>query len=226
MVSGEEKREEKREYVMYLAFLGNTDVFEVLSCIVTLIITLRAIWLYTQLRGFRLLVLGLAMALFSLTTIAGIVHNVRLLPGPFNTTWFSFAGQTGAFLFIFFSAIRGTDDYLRRLVRWQIILSVLIFLLLPLAPVLPNVSSILLKALFIGARGLVCLLICYCYVLLFIKKETRFGLFMMVAFFLLACGYIAIIPRFYLPHVDILTLVGDILRVIGLALFAFALLGA
>ena len=205
-------------------YIGNTDIFEILSCIVTLIITIRAFWLYFQFRGSRLFILGLSMALFSLTTIAGIVHNLHLLSIPFNTTWFSFAGQTGAFFFIFLSAVLGTDTYLRRLIRWQIVLSGLIFLLLVLSSVLPDVSSTLVKALFIGSRALVCLLTFYCYVALFMKKETLFGLLMTFAFVCLTFGYILIIPRFFLPHADLLTIVGDVLRVIGLASLAFALL--
>jgi hypothetical protein len=210
---------------MYIAALGNTDVFEALTCIATFFISGRALLLYAQLRGSRLFILGLSMGLFFLTTLAGIVHNLHVVPIPFNTTWFSFAGQTAAFLFIFLGAVRGTDEYLRNLIRWQLVLSGLIFLLLLLSSVLPDVTSTLMKALFIGSRGVACFLTFYCYVVLFMKKETRFSLVMSLAFFCLSFGYILIIPRFFLAHADMLTLVGDVLRVIGLAALAFGLLG-
>jgi uncharacterized membrane protein (DUF485 family) len=56
------------------------------------------------------------------------------------------------------------------------------------------------------------------------KKETRFSLFMAIAFFCLTFGYILIIPRFFLSHADFLTIVGDTFRITGLAALAFGLL--
>ena len=206
-------------------YVGNTDLFEILSGIVSLIIAIRAFWLFAQFRGYRLFILGLSMLLFSLTTIAGIARNAQLIPLAFSTTWFSFVGQTGAFLFLFLSSLRGTDGYLRSLIRWQIITSVPMAWLLVISPVLPQVSDPFIKALFIASRALVCFLTFYSYVALFMKKETRFSFLMMVAFLALTFGYVGIIPRFFLPQAAILTLVGDMLRVIGLIALAFGFLG-
>jgi hypothetical protein len=47
---------------------------------------------------------------------------------------------------------------------------------------------------------------------------------MMIAFLALGIGYVAIIPKYFLTHVDILTIGGDIIRVLGLVLLGFALL--
>jgi hypothetical protein len=114
---------------------------------------------------------------------------------------------------------------LRRLIRWQVITAVPIVWLLVISPVLPLVSDPWLKAVLIGTRALVCFLTFYSYVALFMKKETRYGFFMMAAFLTLTFGYVAIIPKYFSPHADILSIGGDCLRVIGLLALAFGLLG-
>ncbi len=206
-------------------FVWNTDVFDILTGIISFIIALRAFWLFARFRGYRLLILGLALLVFPFSTMAGIARTVHLIPTAWSTTWFSFTGQTAAFLFIFLSSFQGRDDYLRRLLRWQIILLVPITALLPLAPLLPTVSDPLTKGLFIGIRALACFLTFYSYMALFMKKETRFSFLMMIAFLALSIGYATIIPRFFLPHMDTLSLVGDVIRVLGLLFLGFGLLG-
>ena len=205
-------------------YIGNTDVFEILSGIISFIVALRSFWLFARFRGYRVLILGLSMFVFALTTMAGIARNVHLIPMAWSTTWFSFAGQTAAFAFIFLSSYRSKNDHLRILLYWQIVSLVPIFLFLPLAPVLPAVSDALTKGLFIGIRALVCFLTFYSYMTLFTKKQTRFCFFMMIAFLALGIGYVAIIPKYFLTHVDILTIGGDIIRVLGLVFLGFALL--
>ena len=205
-------------------YVRNTNLFEILSGIISFIVALRAFWLFARFRGYRLVILGLAMLVFSLTTMAGIARNAQLIPMAWSTTWFSFTGQTAAFLFIFLSSFQGRDEYLRRLLLLQIILLVPITALLPLAPLLPAVADALTKGLFIGTRALVCFLTFYSYVALFMKKETRFSFLMMIAFLALSIGYATIIPKYFLPHMDMLSLVGDVIRVLGLLFLGFGLL--
>lgn len=206
-------------------YLGTTDIFEILSSIIALLIAIRAFWLFAQVRGYRLLILGLAMILFAVSTFAGITRNVHFIPHSFTTTWYSFAGQTLALIFLFLSSLRGTDSYLRSLMRWQILLSVLVTVLLPLSPSLPPVTDVLTKALFLVIRALICFFAFYSYLSLFMKKETRFSFFMAAAFLALTFGYGALIPRFFLPQADLLIIVGDILRIIGLLFLALGFLG-
>jgi len=195
--------------------------------IISLFISLRSFYLYAQSRSRRLFILALSMGIIALTAIAGFLgDNVTVI--SLNVDWFNYIGQTVSFLFIALSLLRSSNDYLRRLMTWHIIISLLLLALLFLAPILPAEfpDPALTKTILSGSRGVICLLIFFSYVSAFFSKETRFSLLMSAAFLLLSAGYLVILPKYGYANMDMLDHVGDITRIVGsLILLSAVLLG-
>jgi hypothetical protein len=191
-----------------------------------LFISLRAFYLYVQSRTRRLFVLGLSMGVIALTAAAGFAgDNITTI--NLNVDWFNYIGQTVSFLFILLSFARSSDSYLRNLMRWHILASALLLILLLLSPVLPDFPNpAITKTLLSGSRGVTCFIIFFYYISAFTTKETRFSFIMSAAFLLLSVGYLVIIPKYSIPNVDLLDHVGDLTRVTGLiTLLSAVLLG-
>lgn len=195
--------------------------------VVALFISLRAFYLYRKARSRRLFILGLSMGIISLTAAAGFLGD-NVTSVSLNVDWFNYIGQTCSFLFILLSLFSNSDEYLRQLMRWHILISLLLLFLFFLAPVLPAEfpDPAITKTLLSGSRGLICLVIFYSYIMSFMAKETRFSLLMSVAFLLLSAGYFVIIPKYSIPNLDLLDELGDLTRVSGLiTLFVTILIG-
>ncbi|HLJ33968.1 MAG TPA: hypothetical protein VKU38_09975 [Ktedonobacteraceae bacterium] len=195
--------------------------------VVALFISLRAFYLYRKARSRRLFILGLSMGIISLTAAAGFLGD-NVTSVSLNVDWFNYIGQTCSFLFILLSLFSNSDEYLRQLMRWHIVISLLLLFLFFLAPVLPPEfpDPAITKTLLSGSRGLICLVIFYSYIMSFMAKETRFSLLMGVAFLLLSAGYFVIIPKYSIPNLDLLDELGDLTRVGGLiTLFVTILIG-
>jgi len=191
---------------------------------VSLFISLRALYLYTQGRNRRIFILSISMGVIALTAIAGFVgDNVTSI--SLNVDWFNYIGQTVSFIFILLSFISGSEAYLHNLMRWQIAVSLLLLGLMLLSPVLPPEfpAPTFTKTLLSGSRGLICHIIFYYYVCSFMKMETRFSFLMGVAFLALSFGYLIILPKYFTPN-DGLDRTGDIMRVCGLIILFFAVL--
>lgn len=191
---------------------------------VSLFISLRAFYLYTQARSRRIFILSISMGMLSLTAIAGFAgDNVTTV--SLNVDWFNYIGQTVSFSFILLSFMSSSEDFLRNLVRWQLVVSVLLLSLLVLAPVLPPEFPYpsVTKSLLSGSRGLICHIIFYYYAASFIKAETRFSLLMGIAFLALSFGYWIILPKYFVPN-DTLDRAGDITRICGLIILFLAVL--
>lgn len=191
--------------------------------VVALIIAVRGFYLFKQTRSRRLFILALSMLVFALTSAAGFAgDNITTI--SLNVDWFNYIGQTVSFLFILFSLLRSSDDYLRSLMYSHIVISSLLLILLLLAPVLPPdfPNPAITKSLLSGSRGVTCAVILFFYARSFSKKETLFALLMGSAFFLLAVGYFTILPKYFSPN-DFLDRLGDILRIGGVLALLLAL---
>jgi len=202
------------------------NVLSITLFIVSFIISLRAFYLSYRARSRRLFILGLSMAVISLTAAAGYAGD-NVTSVSLNVDWFNYIGQTVSFLFILLSLLRSSDEYLRKLMNWQIAVSFLLLILMFLAPVLPPEfpAPAVTKSILSGSRGVICLVIFYYYALAFMKKETRFSFLMAAAFLLLSFGYCIIIPKYISPN-DALDRGGDIIRICGLVtLFLATLVG-
>src|SRR5437016_6331566 len=90
------------------------NLLNMLLSVVFLFISLRAFFLYAQLRSPRLLILGLSMAVIACTAAAGFVSGI-VTTISLRTDWFLFLGQSVSFLFIFLSLLRGSEKFLRHL---------------------------------------------------------------------------------------------------------------
>lgn len=191
------------------------SLFDLSLFLIFISISLRAFFLYVQPRSPRLFILSLAMGIIALTAAAdftsGIVTTISL-----NTDWFLFIGQAVSFTFIFLSLVWSADDSLRRLIRWQILATLLLVPFLLLAPILPNFPNPVTQLLLSGSRSLICLLIFGYYTSAFITKERLFGFLMSGAYLLLGIGYFVILPKYFLPNADLLDHTGDFIRMFGL----------
>ncbi|MBZ5686391.1 MAG: hypothetical protein LAP86_15275 [Acidobacteriia bacterium] len=184
---------------------------------VGLFVALRSFALYVQVRSNRLCILGVSMTVIALTAAAGFAgDNVTTV--TLNVDWFNYIGQTVSFIFILLSLVRSSEHYLRSVLRYQLLATVPLVILLLLAPMLPPdfPNPVVTKTLLSGSRGVICLFIFFYYTGAFMTKETRFSFLMSGAFLLLSFGYFTIMPKYAYPS-DLLDHVGDLMRVSGLA---------
>ncbi|HET9921970.1 MAG TPA: hypothetical protein VFQ30_19175 [Ktedonobacteraceae bacterium] len=190
---------------------------------VALFISLRAFYVYSRSRSGRLFVLALSMGVIALTAAAGFAGD-NVTSVSLNVDWFNYIGQTVSFLFILLSFLRSEEGYLRRLIRWQVIVSLLLLILLLLAPVLPPEfpAPAVTKTVLSGSRGVICMIIFFYYYRAFVKKEARFSMLMSGAFLALSFGYLVILPKYIYSGMDQIDQMGDIFRVIGLIVLLVA----
>jgi uncharacterized membrane protein YhdT len=180
---------------------------------VSLFITLRAFYLYLLSHRQRLFILGLSMAIIALTAIASFIGD-NVPSFTINLNWFKYTSQTVSFLFILLSLVRSSDRYLRSLMIWHILVSVLLLILL--TPFAPAEISTTAKIVLGSSRSLICLLVFFYYVTSFMKKETFFSLMMSLAFLLLSVGYVLNVPKYSNHLLTLLDNIGDVVRISGL----------
>src|SRR2546421_11953377 len=121
------------------------DVLAILLFTTTGIITLRAGYLYVQMRNSRLLILSIAMGIISLTA-AGDFASTNITSLTLHTDWFLYLGQAISYLFIFLSLLSTNKSYLRTLLIAQIVCSVAALLLLVFSPMIPDVPNTTFRA--------------------------------------------------------------------------------
>jgi len=201
--------------------IGN--ILSITLFLASLFVSLRAFSLYIRARSPRLFVLGLSMGMLALTAIASYIgDNVTTI--TFNVKWFQYIAQTISFLFILLSLLRSTEDYQRKIVRWHIIASLLLLLILVLTPVLPEdfPDPALTKTFLSGSRAVICSIIFFYYWIAFTTRETRFSLLMSAAFLLICFGYCMAIPKYFGPGMEQVDQVGDIVRTCGILVLLIA----
>lgn len=200
------------------------NFFEVILIIISSLIATQAFLFYAQIRGERIFIIGLAISIIALTSLVGLISDNGFFGIHYNVNWFKYTGQTVSFLFIFLSTIRSTDSYLRQVMRGHIATTALLILLLLLSPVMPNFPDPVTEAIFSGSRALICFLTFYCYISLFMGKETRYTLLMSFAFILMAFGYILLLPHLFTTQMNMLGNTGNFVRIIGLGALLVAML--
>lgn len=202
------------------------NIRAIVVIIITLFIVLRAIKLYSQSRSPRLLILGLTMAMIALTTTTDTIGENISSFFRLNAYWFNYFGQITNYTFFFLSLISSSEKYLRNLIRWQIALFALLFIVLLIGPALPysfpNLG--LIRAILSSGRALPCFMISFYYIAAFMSKETRFSLLMSAGFLILSFAYYIIFPRYIFPNQDQLQIMGDFLRIGGFSTLLVALL--
>jgi hypothetical protein len=193
-----------------------TDLLLAVQTAITLLISLRAFFLYSRSRSDTAFTLGLSMGVIALGGMTGLIGDLLLTSSAFNTFLFRYIGQTVGYLFIFLGTLRGSERYRRLLKRWHLLATTLLLVLLLLTPLLPSTFSLPVSALLSGSRGLVCLVIFFNYVVIFNTKETRFSFLMSLAFLLITVGITVYTLKFVLPGVLLYDYLGDSVRIMGL----------
>jgi len=191
------------------------NVFAILLFGAALLVAIRAIYAYLQVRNPRLFILGVSMGILSLTAIADFASS-NITSVTLNTDWFLYIGQATSFLFIFLSLLTNDNAYFQKLMRAQVFLAALLIGTLLLSPTLPPFTNLAIKATLSGSRSLICFGIFYFYVTTFMRKQTRFSLLMSVAFVLLAFGYLMIVQQYFVNTGVLFDNEGDLIRTIGL----------
>jgi hypothetical protein len=214
--------------------MDQQQTINILLCIQTAIgslVAIRAFYLYARSRSEDLAIVGIAMITIAIASISGLVadnffaRSDTIFGSTINILWFQYGGQTMSYFFLFLSTLQGSGNYLNRLLRWHLLVTGLLIVLLLLTPVVPSFSGPIPQAVLSNSRGLVCFIIFLRYITLFFAKATRFSFLMALAFMLLAFGIVIITAQFF-PHGPIIFIyVGYAMRISGLIslLLAFSL---
>jgi hypothetical protein len=165
------------------------------------------------------------MGTIAIAIFCGYLNVVHLGDITLNVGWIWYAGTSSGLCFLFLNSIVASNERLRLLKSWQIIATILFFVLLLLTPTFPPFPNALTPALLNLARPFFCGLAFCRYVMLYISKETRFTLVMSVAFLLLGVGFAMITPQLLDPTLVFITLIGAILRILGYSTLLFAYIG-
>ena len=200
-----------------------TDLIIGFQALITLLISLRAFSLFTKTRSDMLFIVGLTMAVIGVGGITGIIGDYLITSHAFNTFWFRYIGQIVSYLFIFFISLPHAERHMRALKRWNIIATALLLGLLVLTPFVPPIPGAGLTELLSGARGVVCLAICFnYYFVMWGKQVTRFSFLMCAAFLLIATGIGLYTFKFSTPNPLPYDYAGDGTRAVGLVLMLAA----
>jgi hypothetical protein len=176
------------------------NLIDVSLCLVALFIAVRSFDIYSRVRQYRLFILGLSMALVSLSAAADFTSSYVMVI-PLHTDWFLYIGQTVGFLFILLSLVRSSDTYLRGLMILNILAFALLLFLLLLSPVLPEID-ITTRTLLGFSRLIICMLILVAYFSAYTSKPTRFSLFMCASFFFFTVDYLLTLQQYFVPTLN------------------------
>jgi hypothetical protein len=129
-----------------------------------------------------------------------------------------------SFLFIWLSFVSSSDEYLRNLMFWHILASILLLGLLLASPLLPAFPNVTVRAVVSGSRSIPCFGIFCCYIITFMRKNVLFSFLMSVAFFLLTIGPWIVIQKYFVANPDLFDTAGDITRLVGLVVLLIAVI--
>ncbi len=169
--------------------------------------------------------LGLSMGTIAIAIFCGLADPLPLWGMKLNVGWLRYIGSSSALFFMFLNAIVTSNRQMRLIKNWQIIATILFFILLLLTPAFPPFPNNLTPALLNLVRPFFCALIFGRYVKLYISKETGFTLVMSIAFLVLGVGFAMVTPQLLDRTLVLATTLGEILRIIGYSTLVFAYVG-
>ncbi len=198
------------------------NLLDVSLCLVALFIAVRSFDIYARFHQYRLFILGLSMALVSLSAAADFTSNY-VTAIPLHTDWFVYIGQTVGLLFILLSLAQSSDSYLRGLMRLNIFAFALLLILLLSSAALPEMAMTT-RTLLGFTRLIICVFICIAYFSTYMNKPARFSLFMSIAFFYFTADYVMTLLQYYAPSISqaLFRNSADITGVIGLVVLVAA----
>ena len=197
------------------------NLLDVSLCLVALFISVRSFDIYSRSRQFRVFILGLSMALVSLSAAADFTSSYVKI--ALHTDWFLYIGQTVGFSFILLSLLQSSDKYLLNLLRLNIASFALLLILLLLSPALPKMD-ITTQTVLDMLRFVVCLLIFFVYFTANMSKPTRFSIFMSISFFFFTADYLMTLEKNFAPVLSqsVVVALADLAGVLALALLVGA----
>jgi len=203
----------------------DVNSFLLVLSILCLGISIYVFYKYSLTLNDALFSLGLSMGTIGIAIFCGYLNVVHLGNITINIGWVWYAGTSSALCFLFLSSIVASSEQMRLLKRWQIIATILFFVVLFLSPTYPPFPNALTPALLNLARPFFCGLAFFRYVMLYISKETRFSLVMSIGFLLLGIGFAMITPQLLDPSLVLITASGAILRIFGYCTLLYAYVG-
>ncbi len=192
-----------------------TSLLLIAQAAITLLISLRAFSLYSWTRKDLHFILGASMGTIALVGIIGLVSD-NYFASSFSTKLFRYSAQIVSYTFLLLCAVRSSEQFLQWIKRWQLFFTGLLVVMLALTPVLPQISRPQVEASTSFLRAIICFAICLTYASLFMKKETRFSLFMALSFLLIAFGIAITTPWYFMTDTVLYLYIGDGMRTIGL----------
>jgi hypothetical protein len=197
-------------------------LLDVSLCLVALFIAVRSFDIYTRYHQYRLFILGLSMVLVSISAAADYIASY-VTAITLQTDWFLYIGQSVGFLFILLSLIRSSDNYLRALMRFYIVVFAFLLILLLLSPVL-SPMDMTTRTVLGFSRFVICMLILIAYFSSYVSKPARFSLLMSISFFFFTANYLMSLQQYFVPILNqyIFRDQGDISGVIGLIVLVAA----
>jgi len=203
----------------------DVNSFLLILSILCLGISIYVFYKYSLTLSDALFSLGLSMGTIGIAIFCGYLNILHLGGLTINIGWVWYAGTSSALCFLFLSSIVTSSEQMSLLKRWQIIATILFFVVLFLSPAYPPFPNALTPALLNLVRPFFCALAFCRYVMLYISKETHFSLVMSIAFLLLGIGFTMITPQLLDPTLVLVTASGAILRIFGYCTLLFAYVG-
>jgi hypothetical protein len=201
-----------------------SNLIDVSLCLVALFVSVRSFDVYVHFRYQRLFVLGLSMALVSISAAADFTANYVTII-TLHTDWFLYIAQTCGFFFIFLSLLKSSNSFLKLIMTLNVLAVPLLLIVLFLSPFLPGVPSGSLQIVLECMRWLISFMIFFAYFFAFTSKATLFNRFMVAAFFLISFGNFMSMMQSFAPNLNahLLSNLGSITDMAGLIALIIAI---
>jgi hypothetical protein len=200
-----------------------SNLIDVSLCLVALFISVRSFDVYVHFRYQRLFILGLSMALISLSAAADFTANYVTLT-VLSTDWFLYLAQASGFLFIFLSLLRSSARYLKFIRALSVLVVPPLLAILLFSPFLPSIADGPIRILLECTRWFISFMIFFAYSFAFTSKATHFNRFMTAAFLLITLGNFMSMTQSFDPNLNsyLLRNLGNITDMIGLVALVIA----
>lgn len=200
-----------------------SNLIDVSLCLVALFISVRSFDIYKRIHYRRLFILGLLMALISLSSAADFTRSYIQFTAP-GVGWFLYIAQICGFLFILLSLVRSSNAYLKFIMLISVLSVPPLLVILFLAPFLPGIPNGLALAAFESIRWIISFALFFAYFIALASKVTHFNRFMAAAFFFISFGNFMSMLQSFSPilQLQLLSDLGDLTSILGVVALVIA----
>ena len=181
-----------------------------------------AFYKYSLTRSDLLFIVGVSLSTIGVAIFFGYLNVVHLGEMTLNVSWLWHAGSSIGLLFLFLISVMKSNEQMRLLRRWQVFATLLFLILILFTPMLPAITDPQVPALVSLVRPVICTCAFLRYASLYFARETRFSLFMSLAFLLLGIGFGVVTPQLLDPSLAMLGSIGSVLRIAGYSMMIIA----